>query len=229
MCGRFTLSAAPEAVAEHFGLGEVPELLPRFNIAPGQLVATICASDRRSGPLLEARRWGLIPAWASDERIGNRQINARVETVADKPAFRDAFRHRRCLLPADGFYEWSGPSRPKQPYHIGLRGALFGFAGLWECWRDSTGRSIESCTILTTRATRRLSELHSRMPVIVDPEHYACWLDPTIEDPARLGKFLASQRSEALEFHPVGFQVNDVARDDPSCLQAVVEAQPSLF
>jgi putative SOS response-associated peptidase YedK len=229
VCGRFTLSASPEAVAEHFDLHEVPQLSARFNIAPTQAVATIYVPDRSSAPVLEPRGWGLIPSWTKDEGLGNRQINARVETAAEKPTFRDALRHRRCLVPADGFYEWSGPSGSRQPYHIGLAdGALFGFAGLWESWRDSSGRAIETCAILTTAANPRLAELHTRMPVIVDPDQYGRWLDPATEDPTQLRSLVASRRSEALRFHPVGFQVNDVGCDDPSCLQAVAEAQPSL-
>ena len=133
MCGRFALTRPPQEIADHFDLDESPDIAPRFNIAPGQRVATVFASETEDRSVLRLRRWGLIPSWAKDERIGNRQINARAETVAEKPAYRRAFRSRRCLVPGDGFYEWSGASPPKQAYYIGLEDrAIFAFAGLWE-------------------------------------------------------------------------------------------------
>ena len=215
MCGRFTLSTPPEGISDHFDLEAAPELVPRFNIAPGQAVATVSVPDPQRGSILQLRRWGLIPSWAKDERIGNRQINARVETVAEKPAFRDAVRRRRCLVPVDGFYEWSGAASPKQPYYIGIEGrALFAFAGLWERWRNPSGRVIESCTLLTTEANEVLSELHSRMPVIVDPESYALWLDPDVRDLEPLKPALQGKLADTLQFYPVSLHVNDTRRDD---------------
>jgi len=203
--------------------------VPRFNIAPGQAVATVFVPDQQRDSVLRLRRWGLIPSWAKDERIGNRQINARVETVSEKPAFRDAFRHRRCLVPGDGFYEWSGAASPKQPYHIGLEDrGVFAFAGLWERWRNPSGRVIESCTVLTTEANGVLSELHSRMPVIVDPESYALWLDPDVSDPERLRPAVEGNLADTLRFNPVSLYVNDTRCDDPKCLD-VADVQPTLF
>jgi putative SOS response-associated peptidase YedK len=229
VCGRFTLRAPPEEIAEHFGLEEVPELVPRFNIAPGQEIATIFVAEPERSSALQLRRWGLIPSWAKDERIGNRQINARVESAAQKPAFRNALRHRRCLVPGDGFYEWSGAASSKQPHHIGLEGgALFAFAGLWERWRNPAGRVIESCTILTTEANRVLGELHSRMPVIVDPERYGLWLDPDVSDPERLKPVVEGALADALRFYPVSLHVNDARRDDSHCLD-VADVQSTLF
>jgi putative SOS response-associated peptidase YedK len=223
------LRTPPEEIADHFDLEDVPTLEPRFNIAPGQGVSTISISDPQRSSTLQLRRWGLIPSWAKDERIGNRQINARAETVAEKPAYRNAFRRRRCLVPVDGFYEWSGASSPKQPYHIGLEGgALFAFAGLWEHWRNPAGRVIESCTLLTTEANGILRELHSRMPVIVDPERYSLWLDSDVSDPERLKPVVEGHLADTLRFYPVSLHVNDTRRDDPHCLD-VAAAQPTLF
>jgi putative SOS response-associated peptidase YedK len=229
VCGRFTLRAAPQEIAGHFGVEDVPELAPRFNIAPAQEIATVFVPDAQADFALQLRRWGLVPSWAKDERIGNRQINARVETVAEKPAFRDAFRHRRCLIPVDGFYEWSGAATVKQPHHIGLEGGgVFAFAGLWERWRNPAGEVIESCTILTTEANGVLSELHSRMPVIVDPGDYELWLDPGVSDPERLKPAIEGDLSNTLRFYPVSLHVNDTRRDDPHCLDGA-EIQPTLF
>jgi putative SOS response-associated peptidase YedK len=219
VCGRFTLRAPPEAVAEHFGLAERPELSARYNIAPGQLVAAIRADDRGERRLCEQRTWGLVPDWAKDPSIGHRMINARAETIAEKPAFRNAFRHRRCLVPADGFYEWASGSRPKQPYHVAREdGALFGFAGLWEVWRSKEGRAVHSCTIVTTRANATLQRIHDRMPVILGPDDYVPWLDPAQSDPERLLDLLAPCPEEWLVLQTVGLRVNDPRNDDPECV-----------
>ena len=229
MCGRFTLRKAPEEIAEHFGVDDVPEFAPRFNIAPGQDVATVFVPEAEQDSSLALRRWGLIPSWAKDEKIGNRQINARVETVSEKPAFRAAFRKRRCLVPSDGFYEWSGAASPKQPFHIELEGGeVFGFAGLWERWRNPAGEVIESCTLLTTEANSTLGDLHKRMPVIVDPVNYALWLDPDVSDPALLKPAVEGALADALRFYPVSLRVNDTRRDDPQCLD-VADIQTTLF
>lgn len=235
MCGRFTLTASPEQLAETFDLDEVPELAPRFNVAPSQAVATVFVPDtaeseaRAPARRCALRRWGLIPFWADDERIGNRQINARAETAAEKPAFREALRRRRCLVPANGFYEWSGPSRPKQPYFIGLPDrSLLGFAGLWERWKNPDGQVVESCAVLTTAANELLRELHDRMPVVIAPADYGAWLDPATRDAKKLARLQASQASDALTFFPVSHRVNDVACDDEGCLERI-ESQPSLF
>jgi putative SOS response-associated peptidase YedK len=168
MCGRYTLyTPTPEALADQFGLAAVPPLAPRFNIAPTQAVPAVRACTDRPSRELVLLRWGLVPSWADDVSIGNRLLNARAETVASKPSFRTAFRRRRCLLPADGFYEWKAAGKKKQPYHFHLQdGQVFAFAGLWEEWQRD-GEAIFSCTILTTSANDLLVRYHDRMPVIL--------------------------------------------------------------
>ena len=229
MCGRFTLSTSPAVIADHFGLDETPELAARFNVAPGQGIATISVSGEEGRSVLTLRRWGLVPSWAKDEKIGNRLINARAETVAEKPSFRAALRRRRCLVPADGFYEWAGPKGSKHPHFIGLDGrALFAFAGLWERWADPEGETLESCTLLTTGATEHLSALHGRMPVIVDPVDYGLWMDPDVNDPDLVSPVIDRNLGGSLDFHPISKHVNDVRHDDPRCLEAIA-GQPGFF
>lgn len=229
MCGRFTLSTAPTAIADHFGLDETPELGARFNVAPGQSIATISVSGEDHRSILSRRRWGLVPSWAQDEKIGNRLINARAETAFEKPSFRSALRRRRCLVPADGFYEWSGTKGSKQPYFIGLESrALFAFAGLWERWTDPEGAALESCALLTTEATEHLSALHDRMPVIVDPVDYGLWMDPEVKKPDLVSPVIDRNLCGALDFYPISKHVNDVRHDDPRCLEAIA-GQPGLF
>jgi putative SOS response-associated peptidase YedK len=220
MCGRFTLTTTPEEVAEHFGLDQMPELPPRFNIAPGQPIASIAKTSPSARPALALRLWGLIPAWAKDRKLASRLINARVETVAERPSFRDAFRSRRCLVPADGFYEWAARAGgARQPVHIALSGRrCFAIAGLWESWRDPQGGRIESCTLLTTEAHPKLRALHDRMPVILDPADYAAWLDPRPADAAALMRLARGAPAEGFELKPVSRRVNDVRVDDADCL-----------
>jgi putative SOS response-associated peptidase YedK len=220
---------------EHFDLDvrgdrQMPLFEARYNIAPTQDVLVVRADPadgRRAAAML---RWGLIPSWSASDKAGTGPplINARAETLAEKPTFRTAFRLRRCLIPADGFYEWQqtpGGSRgKKQPYYIHRPdGAPFAFAGLWERW--GTGEAIESCTIVTTAANRTLRELHERMPVILAPGDYSTWLDATIEDPAALQPLLAPCGEDELVAEPIGTHVNKVANDDPRC----IEVQRSLF
>lgn len=229
MCGRFTLTSTPERLALRFGLREVPDLSPRFNIAPAQDVATIRA-EPEGARVLEPRRWGLIPPWAKDPKVGIRMINARAETAAERPAYRKAFRLRRCLVPADGFYEWAGTSQARQPYHIGVNdGSPFAMAGLWERWSSPGGLVIESCTLLTTRANERIAPLHDRMPVILDPQDYARWLDPESRDVDGLLDLLRPFASDRMTLHPVSSRVNNPRYDDPTCAQPVPESQPGLF
>lgn len=230
MCGRFTLTSSPEELARRFGLEGPLELSPRYNIAPGQDVLAVRVRDdaRRADSL----RWGLVPPWAKDPSVGYRMINARVETAASKPAFRDALRERRCLVPADGFYEWADRGGFKQPYYIAAADGLpLGFAGLWERWRDPDGALLESCSLLTTDAAPPLRDLHDRMPIVVAPERYADWLDPA---PREVAALLAQVRAEALavfEFHPVSTRVNSADLDDPACIAVAPEPprQESLF
>ncbi len=222
MCGRFTLRASASVVAEHFAIFELPPFGPRFNIAPSQPVAVVRLAPGGSEPTRELvwPRWGLIPSWAKDPGIGNRMINARAETVAEKPAFRGAFRRRRCLLPADGFYEWQGRGRGKQPYFIRLHDdRLFAFAGLWESWQRPDHSAVESCTLLTTEPNELIRPIHDRMPVILAPEDYRRWLDPSVEEAGQLISLLGSFPSDAMRAHPVGTLVNSPANDEPQCVE----------
>lgn len=217
MCGRFSLNAAEAELRRLFGYdGPALNLAPRYNIAPTQTTPVV-AIGREGGRALVMMRWGLIPSWSDDMAIGAKLINARAETVAEKPAFRDAFRRRRCLVPADGFYEWQavGGDR-KQPYRIHRPdGGPFAFAGLWEQWQGAEGRVL-SFTIVTTEANARLRPIHPRMPVILAPEDHAGWLDAAAPAEAA-GGLLRPCPDDGLVAEPVGPRVNNVKNDDPSC------------
>jgi len=222
MCGRYSLKADPRRVADHFALATVPLLTPRYNIAPTQSVPVVRVDD--SGQRrLDMLRWGLIPAWAKDAAIGARMINARVESVRVKPAFRllvegGRGRARRCLVPADGFFEWAKGPKGKQPYYFRLREQdLFGMAGLWDRWMDAEGQAVDSFTVLTTAANEAVGKFHDRMPVIVRPEEYGLWLDPEANGEAAL-KAAGPVRAEAMESWPVSTVVNRPERDVPECV-----------
>ena len=211
MCSRFLLHASVDVLQRAFGFAERPNLRPCYNIAPTQTVPVVRRKDD-GGRELALVRWGLIPSWAKDASIGGRLINARAETVAEKPAFRGAFRRRRALVPADGFYEWQKRegSRLKQPLLIRRRdGQPFAFAGLWERWRGPEGE-VETCTILTTEANAVLGPIHDRMPVILDPACYDRWLDPA---QPRAEELLRPCPDEWLEAFPVSTRVNNVRND----------------
>jgi putative SOS response-associated peptidase YedK len=228
MCGRFNLHTSPAELAEIFDLLRMPELEPRYNIAPTQPVLGIVAAEAgREGRLFH---WGLIPSWAKDPKLGGRMINARAETVATKPAFRAAFKRRRCLIPADGFYERKQTGgRTKQPMHIGRRdGRPFAFAGLWERWGGADGSEIESCTIVTTDANALLAEIHDRMPVILPERAYAVWLDREVDDREVLEGLLGPCPADELRAYPVATLVNSPKNDVPACLEPVGE-QGTLF
>jgi putative SOS response-associated peptidase YedK len=218
MCGRFALFASGDEVAKRFQLAETPLFELRYNIAPTQSIAAIRSTP--AGRQLSFLRWGLIPSWASDPAIGNRLINARSETVADKPSFRSAFKQRRCLIPASGFYEWQKTSaRSKQPYCIRPRdGGLFALAGLWERWHDPQGEAVQTCTILTTEANELMRTLHDRMPVILDPSADALWLDPRSSADVLRSLFVpfASERMEAYAVNPY---VSNAKHEGPRCLE----------
>lgn len=215
MCGRYTLRSSGKAVAEVFGLAGEPVLLSRFNIAPTQQVPAVrSAGNNRQ---LTMFRWGLVPSWAHDLAIGNRMINARAESAAEKPAFRSAFKHQRCLVVADGFYEWQKAGGNKQPFYIRMRDEKpFAFAGLWEEWKKSD-TVLESCTILTTDANDLVKPLHDRMPVILDPKDYDAWLQ---DDPTKSGKLLRPFQSEEMTLYPVSTLVNSPRNDGPKCVEA---------
>ncbi len=217
MCGRYTLSTPGELVAELCGLEVAPRLEPRYNIAPTQEAAVV----RRLGGRrrLDLLRWGLVPYWARDPGIGNRLINARSESAADKPSFRDSFKRRRCLVPADGFFEWRKSSAGKQPYLVRLRdGAPFAFAGLWDRWVPHDGEPVESFTILTTAPNPLVAELHDRMPVILPPAGFESWLAG--ETPQRrLAQLLTAYPAGEMESYPVSDVVNRPANDTPRCVE----------
>lgn len=218
MCGRFTIRTLASDIARQFHLLTVGELPPRYNVAPTQGVAAVRARESARERELVELRWGLVPSWADDPSIGSRMINARSETLATKPAFREAFRQRRCLIPADGFYEWDGYGRNKQPFFIYLRNETpFAFAGLWETWsRD--GQHVETCTIITTAANELLRPLHERMPVILDPADYDRWLDPREHDVEQLGGLLQTYPADEMRTRPVSRWVNSAAHEGPECL-----------
>jgi len=246
VCGRFTLHHTAEEIAARFDTQQVLfEVQPRYNIAPSQPIATITQQD--GARVLGAARWGLIPSWAKDPAIGNRMINARAETLREKPAFKTALARRRCLIPADGFYEWSTPvkekgakAKDKTPHYIRLRsGELFALAGLWDEWKSPDGETLRSCTIITTVPNEIITPLHHRMAVILKPGDEATWLDPNLKDADELSQLLQPYANDALELYSVSRRVNAPAFDDESCIfswqedleEAVVESslQPKLF
>jgi putative SOS response-associated peptidase YedK len=220
MCGRFVLVTPGKSLAEHFRLAEEPSLEPRYNIAPTQPVAIIKAKVGSSHRELKTVRWGLIPFWAKDAKMGARFINARSETASDKPAFRAAFRMRRCLIPADGFYEWKKLEKGSAPYLVVLANrAPFAFAGLWESWKSPGGELIESCTILTTDANELIQPIHDRMPAILSPGHYELWIDPDTKTAESLKQVLKPFPSEAMIMFPVSGKVNKASYDDADCVE----------
>lgn len=226
MCGRFTLSVSAGDLARLFDLepSRIPPLQPRYNIAPTQPVLVVRAS-RSSDREAVFMRWGLIPSWARDPAIGGRMINARSETAADKPAFRAAIRRRRCLIPADGFYEWRPEGRVKQPYFLHpADGRPLAIAGLWERWAAPDGGDIESCALLTTAANAAVAALHDRMPVIVDPCDVERWLDPTLTDPVAVADLMRPAAPDRLTWHPVSVRVNRVGEDDADLPRPVAVA-----
>jgi putative SOS response-associated peptidase YedK len=217
MCGRYTLRSTPKALREHFGLAEEPSLFPpRFNVAPTQPVPVVRLYPA-AGRRLDVLRWGLVPHWSKD--IGDGFINARAETAAEKPSFRDSLRRRRCLILADGFYEWAKAGGRKRPFHFSLwGGGPFAFAGLWDAWQGAGWGELETCAVLTTEANDLVRPAHDRMPVILAPRHYGLWLDPAVQDPRELAPLLRPYPSEEMRAVPVGPRVNNPHHDDPGCL-----------
>lgn len=220
MCGRFTRTADLNTIAKRFGVATMADERAspqRYNIAPTQTVIVVGDDGTRS---LTEMQWGLIPSWAKDPSIGNRMINARAETLAVKPAFRVALRKRRCLVVADGFYEWQQRGRTKQPFHIVLKSREpFGFAGLWDTWTSPDGKEILTCTIITTEANELLKPIHDRMPVILARDAEALWLDPKTQDPSRLLPLLTPYPAKDMEVYPISTWVNNPTHDNPECIQ----------
>jgi len=233
MCGRFKVARKKEILEEAFAASDdlgAPDWTPRYNAAPGQAIAAVRQLPDRPTRTLSRLHWGLIPAWAKDASIGYKMINARAETVAEKPSFRSALRSRRCLIPADGFYEWQHSGREKLPWCFTLADdALFAFAGLWEEWRPPQGPSalaqtIQSCTILTTAPNELMRGVHDRMPVILAPQDYDLWLDPGFSRVEELQPLLRPYPAQAMRRYRVSPRVNQVKNDDPTCAEEVPAA-----
>ncbi len=225
MCGRYTIAAPSEAIRRMFGFrNPLPNLPARFNVAPTQDVPVV----RLEGGVrtLAMVRWGLVPSWSKKMSPSAPLINARSESVADKPSFRQAFRLRRCLVPLDGFYEWQvRPDGTKQPIHIHLKqGGLFALAGLWENWTAEDGTQVESMALVTTSANATLQPVHDRMPVIVPPEKFDVWLDVGQYGPREVTPLMVPAPNDLLAFHPVSTRVNRVANDDPGLIAAIIPA-----
>lgn len=227
MCGRFTLQHSGNVIAQRFGLSSAPFWEARFNLAPTQSVLVVRLSQ--ASRVCSLLRWGLIPSWANDPAIGSRLVNARAETVADKPAFRTAFQKRRCLVPADGFYEWRTDRGKKQPHLFSLSdNGLFAFAGLWEAKREGE-QILETVSILTTEANEVVRPVHDRMPVILPREAEALWLDPGRNEPGQLQELLRPYPGASMTSRPVSTVVNSARNEGPACVEPAGPLQRSLF
>jgi putative SOS response-associated peptidase YedK len=217
MCGRYALTSPPAVIAERFHLLWTPEIAARYNIAPSQMIPAVRETEQ--GRALAFLKWGLIPSWAKDASIGMKLINARGETLADKPAFRSAYRQRRCLVPADAFYEWKPVAGRKQPFCIRMRDeGPFGMAGLWEHWKAPDGQTVESCTIVTIDANALVSELHDRMPLILAPGDYDAWLR------AESKELPPAVPAQEMRYYPVSPLVSNARNDVPACLDPIDKA-----
>ena len=222
MCGRFALISSTETIADQFGVPAnrttgMPPSVPRYNIAPTQPVMAV-RLDQSGQRELTFFQWGLVPSWSKDVRIGSRMINARSETVAEKPSFRNAFKRRRCLIPADGFYEWQKLEDRKQPMFIQAADKRpFGFAGLWEIWSSPDGDQLQTCTILTTSPNEMMAQIHNRMPVIVEPEDFDLWLEPG-PDPSQAMHLFRPYPAHKMAAYPVSTFVNNPRNDAPEAI-----------
>ncbi len=218
MCGRFTLRTPAKEIAVLFDLNEIPDLTPRYNIAPTQSVAAIRRDTKSQVDNFVLLRWGLIPFWADSPKVGYRMINARAETVSEKPAFRNAFEKRRCVVLADGFFEWKKIGTKKQPFYFYLQDEQpFAFAGLWERWRR-VDETIESCTIIVTEANELVEPIHDRMPVILPKASHEMWLDINFQDKAQLESLLTPFPADEMASHPVSTVVNSPRNDESGCV-----------
>jgi putative SOS response-associated peptidase YedK len=233
MCGRYRLSRRKQIVEAHFSsLSGEEDWDPRYNIAPTQPIPIIRQNPKKPVRELSLFRWGLIPAWAKDSSGAARMINARSETAGTKPAFRDALQSRRCLIPADGFYEWRKTGKEKQPYCFEVAdGELFAFAGIWDRWRAPNSSIVETCSILTTSPNALTSVVHDRMPVILDLDSYDIWLDPGMRHVATASELLKPYPAQLMRCYPISTRINHVANDDEECSAPVelAQIQNSLF
>ena len=219
MCGRFTLTVDAESIQMHFPWLKVPaQMTPRYNIAPSQPIAVVPNQGKNE---VDFFTWGLIPSWAKDPKIGNKMINARSETLGEKPSFRNAYKRRRCLILADGFYEWvkQPGQKTKSPFYVQMESKEpFAFAGLWEVWESPDGSLIKSTTIITTQPNDKIATIHTRMPVILPKDSYDTWLSTEEKKPEELNHVLRPYPSEELILYPVSRSVNSPANDSPECI-----------
>lgn len=224
MCGRFSLKSTMKAIEDEFSIERSDiDFQPRYNVAPTQNIAVIIQDETRK---LTTLRWGFIPSWAKDPAIGNRMINARAETLLEKTSFKAAFKKRRCLIVADGFFEWKKIGHEKIPMYIYLKDEnLFTFAGIWETWRSSDGKAIHSCAIITTSPNEFMSSIHNRMPVILSQKDRDAWLDISNQTEKNLIDLLKPYPSEAMAAYPVSKIVNSPLNDIPACIKPVIDDQ----
>ncbi len=228
MCNRYRLTYAKPYLAERFEASGEIEDHPRYNIAPTQQVLTVRKEQDEKVRQLTTMRWGLIPSWAKDRSIGTQTLNARSETVTTKPAFRDSILRKRCLIPADGFYEWRKMGSVKQPYCFEVgEGDVFALAGLWDEWKSPEGQIIESCTILTTTPNSLVGDIHDRMPVIVPPDKYGLWLDPDVNDFEAIRDILKPHDANVMRRYPVSRKLNDSKIDDAGSASPVTLETPT--
>jgi putative SOS response-associated peptidase YedK len=226
MCGRFVQNIPFETLQKNFNIRTTAsDIIPNYNVAPTQEIFVIIKHDNENS--LEKLHWGLVPFWAKDISIGSRMINSRAETVVIKPSFRNAFKKRRCLIPAGGFYEWKGEKGHKQPYYIFIpSGEPFAFAGLWESWSDRKNDEesvYKSCTIITKAASESIREIHHRMPAILDPDFYEKWLNIEIQDPKELEIILKDGVIHDMKYYSVSTFVNSVKNNEPNCMMPIDE------
>jgi len=223
MCGRYRLSRRKQIIEEQFDTADwKDDWSPRYNIAPTQPVPVIRQHPKEPIRQISTMRWGLVPYWAKDPSVTTGTINAKSETAARKPAFRDPLKFRRCLIPADGFYEWQRRGNSKQPFCFEVNnGGLFAFAGLWDGWKDSSGQWVKTCSILTTTPNAVTSAIHDRMPVILDPNSYGLWLDPGMQNVAAISELLKPYDARLMRCYPVSTRINHVANNDAECSRPV--------
>ncbi len=221
MCGRFVSDIPPDQLKATYGLHSLPDITPRYNIAPSQQVLAV-RQDNGGERGMALLKWGLIPSWAKDPKISYKMINARSETVHEKPSFKNAFHSRRCIIPASGFYEWERRGKEKIPHYIHLKdGKIMSLAGLWDRWKSPEGNVVETCTILTTTANSLIKKLHDRMPVILHNDELELWLDKSIDEVDQLRELFNPYPSGRIEEHIVSKDVNSPSNDNPSLINPV--------
>jgi putative SOS response-associated peptidase YedK len=223
MCGRYRLSRRKDFLAEHFDVEPENDWNPRYNIAPTQNVPVIRQDPAQPRRFVSRMRWGLIPFWAKDASVGFKMINARAETVATTPAFRESIRRRRCLIPADGFYEWRRSGRVKTPFCFTMAdNSVFAFAGIWDSWRNPEGKAVETFSIITTSPNALLIDIHDRMPVILPDDNYDLWIDPGFQKTDSICDLLKPFDPQLMQRYEVSSRVNLVKNDDPACAEPMV-------